>query len=158
MVVDFVNDRPGPDTFNVADAVLPVPPFVEVTAPLVLGYVPPPAVTLTVTVQELFAVMVPPANVTEVDVLLKVPPQVVVGALATVRPVGNESVNPTPVSENTLFGFVIVKVKVGAGSPTVIELGENDLIMDGGAITFRVADAVLPVPPLVEVTAPLVFK
>jgi hypothetical protein len=27
----------------------------------------------------------------------------------------------------------------------------------GGAMTVRVAEAVLPVPPLVEVTAPVVF-
>ena len=33
----------------------------------------------------------------------------------------------------------------------------NDLTMDGGAITVRFAVAVFPVPPLVELTAPVVL-
>ena len=74
MLVDFANDNPGPFTVNVSLAVLPVPPFVEFTAPDVLAYVPPFAVTLTVTVQELFALMEPPVKVIEVDVEVTVPP------------------------------------------------------------------------------------
>ena len=65
--------------------------------------------------------------------------------------------NPTPVNATVLTsGFVMVNVSVDV-PPAPIGFNENDLLMDGGAMTFNVADAVLPVPPLVEVTASLVF-
>ena len=76
----------------------------------------------------------------------------VVGASATVIPVGKASVNPTPWSDTTLSdGFVSVKVRVDMplfGCP-------NALPMTGGSTT--VGRAVLdgfPVPPSFEVTAP----
>ena len=51
----------------------------------------------------------------------------------------------------------MVKVKVEV-PPAAIESGENTLLMEGGAITFKVAEAVLPVPPLVELAASLTFE
>ena len=63
---------------------------------------------------------------------------------------------PTPVSVTFEFGLVIVNC-----NPLVplnaIELGLNSFAIDGGLATVRFADAVLPVPPLVDVTAPVVF-
>lgn len=45
-----------------------------------------------------------------------------------------------------------VDVPVGA-----MEFGEKDLLINGGATTVTDALAVLPVPPFVEVTAPVVL-
>ena len=57
----------GVNTVSVSLAVLPVPPFVEVTLPLVLFFVPDVvAVTSTETVQFPLAAIVPPVNVREV--------------------------------------------------------------------------------------------
>jgi hypothetical protein len=52
--------------------------------------------------------------------------------------------------------FVIVKVSV-LTPPTAIGFGENALAMLGGATTDKVSVPVLPVPPLVEVTLPVVL-
>ena len=61
------------------------------------------------------------------------------------------SVKATPVSAAPVFGFVIVKESVvvpfNANVPA-----PNDLDIEGGAITVSVSDAVLPVPPFVDVT------
>ena len=47
---------------------------------------------------------------------------------------------------------VSVEIPVGA-----MELGEKDLLMEGGATTVTVALAVFPVPPFVDVTITLLF-
>ena len=71
-----------------------------------------------------------------------------------VTPAGRESVNATPVSATVALGLVIVKVSDDA-EPTRIDEGVKRLVIAGGdgASTSSVAVAVLPVPPLVEVTA-----
>ena len=60
----------------------------------------------------------------------------------------------TPVSVSPdAFGFEIVRVSVEV-PPVVIVEGAKDLVIVGAASTVRVADGVLPVPPLEEETAP----
>ena len=55
-----------------------------------------------------------------------------------------------------MLGFVIVKVSVDVPF-TKIGSGEKFLLMGGGATTVVEALAVLPVPPFVEVTLPVVL-
>lgn len=143
----------GEATVKIAEAVLPVPPFVELTGPDVFVSSPTSVpVTLTTTVQVEPAAIVPPA--TEIEVApasgLNVPPHEVAspGATATTSPVGKVSVKATPVSA-TVFaaGFVIVKVS-GVVPPGEIEAAPNTIAIDGGATTVRVAALLAtPVPP-----------
>src|SRR5712691_2017252 len=85
-------------------------------------------------------------------VVVKVPPQTVAEAFATVSPVGSVSVKATPVSGSTLAaGFVIVNVSEVVAFSAML-LGLNTLAIDGGASTLTLAEAVPPVPPSVEVT------
>jgi len=147
-------------TYNVALAVFPVPPFVEETLPVVLTYVPEEgAATLAVIVQLPLAAIDPPLSV------ITLPPEVpvivplhwgVATFAANVTPVGKVSVKATPVNAMVVFELVIVKVSVDV-PPAKIGLGEKDLPMEGGAMTVVVSLAVLPVPPFVEVTAPVVL-
>src|SRR5689334_14078943 len=101
-------------TTRLAEAVLPVPPFVEVTFPVVLVYWPEATlVTVTLNWHWLFAAMVAPLSATPVvAVVVRVPPQTVAEALATANPAGKLSVKATPVSAIVLAdGLVMVKVK-----------------------------------------------
>jgi len=149
----------GVATLRFAVAVLPVPPFVEVTAPVVLVYWPEAApVTVTLNWHWLLTAMVAPVRAMPVGaVVVKVPPQIVAEALATVRPVGRVSVNATPVRA-TVFaaGFVIVKVSEVVAFSEMLD-GLNTLAIDGGATTLTLAEAVPPVPPSVELTLPVVL-
>ena len=155
----------GALTVNVSDAVLPVPPLVDDTAPLVLAYVPVLAeVTLTVTVH------VPPADTDPplrlmlfaLATAVSVPPHVfvVLVGVVFVTPSRYVSENATPVRALFKFGFDIVNVSVDVPF-TRIGLGENNFVMLGGCRT--VSDAVaLPVdpvfvPPFVEEIKPLTF-
>src|SRR6476661_2587525 len=90
----------GVPTVRFAVAVLPVPPLVEVTLPVVFVYWPAAApVTVTENWHWLLALMVAPVSAMPVGaVVVSVPPQTVEVALATVRPVGSVSVKATPVS------------------------------------------------------------
>ena len=85
------------------------------------------------------------------------PPQVAVGpAVATVNPAGSVSVNPTPVSA-TWFGLLRVKVNADV-APNAMLVGANAFAITGGATTVSVAVLLIaPVPPLAEVTAPVVL-
>src|SRR5689334_3437193 len=147
---------------RVAEAVLPVPPLVEVTAPLVLLYVPlAEPVTSTLTVQLLLAATAPPVSemLPEPAVAVTVPVQVPPSpfGVATTRPAGSVSVNATPVSA-TAFAAGLVMVKVNVETPfTPMAVGLKALAIDGGATTFSEAEAVPPVPPSVEVTFPVVL-
>src|SRR6185437_7403589 len=156
-VVPFSGMLAAPNTFAIdggvatvrfAVAVLPVPPLVEVTAPVVLVYWPEAApVTVTLNWHWPLAAIVAPVRAIPVGaVVVSVPPQTVEVPLATVSPVGSVSVNATPVSETALAaGFVMVKVNdVVAFSAMVF--GLKTLAIDGGATTWMVAVAVLPVP------------
>src|SRR5271157_945125 len=168
-VVAFSRMLPAPNDFEIeggastarlAVEVLPVPAFEEVTCTLLLNV---PAVlpcTLTETAQDPPPAIAPPARLTELPPPAAVmpPPQLLVtpGVDATVMPLGKLSVNATPLRATLELGFVILSVKVLV-PPSGIELGLKPLEIDGGAITVRLADAVRPVPPLVEATAPVVL-
>jgi len=90
-------------------------------------------------------------------VVVRVPPQSVAEAFATVRPVGSVSVNATPLSDTVLAaGFVIVNVNEVVAFSAML-LGLKTLAIDGGATTLILAEAVPPVPPSVEVTLPVVL-
>ncbi len=92
------------------------------------------------------AVMVPPPHA----------PVKPLPAIGISRPVGSVSVNPIPVSVWLGFGLLSVKVNVvvpftgTAGAP-------NALVMVGGAITLRAAEAALPMPPLLDTIALVVL-
>src|SRR5579859_1884392 len=104
----------GEATVKLAEAVLPVPPLVEVTFPVVLVYCPETApVTVTLNWHWLLTAMVAPVSAIPVgDVVVSVPPQTVEEELATVSPVGSVSVNATPFRASVLAaGLVIVKVR-----------------------------------------------
>jgi hypothetical protein len=145
-------------TVKVAVAVLPGPPSLEVTTPVVLTY-PAAAVPVTVTLNwhwPLVAI-VAPVNVIPVGaVVVSVPPHTVDVPLATVSPVGSVSVNATPVRVTPEFGFVMVNCNEVVAFSTIV-FGLNALAMLGGLATVRFAVAVFPVPPLVELTFPVVF-
>ncbi len=103
---------------------------------------PEEAVTLTVTVQLLFAAIEPPLKDTEEVVLETVPLHCdAVGVAATVKPLGNVSVKATPLRV-VAFELVIVKVSVDV-PPAAMGLGENDLLMLGGVRTVTVSEPVL---------------
>ena len=149
----------GVATVKLAEAVLPVPPFVEVTFPVVLVNCPAAApVTVTLNWHWLLAAIVAPDRAIPVGaVVVSVPPQTVAEALATVRPVGSVSVNATPVSATALAaGLVMVKVSEVVAFSAML-LGLKTLAIDGGATTLIEAEAVPPVPPSVEVTLPVVL-
>src|SRR3954453_17982564 len=144
----------GVATVTLAVAVLPVPPFVEVTFPVTLVYWPAAApVTVTLNTHWLFTAMVAPVSAMPVGfVVVSVPPQTVAEALATVSPVGSVSVKATPLSGSTFAaGLVMVKVSEVVAFSEMLS-GLNALAIDGAASTFTLAEAVFPVPPSVEVT------
>ena len=114
--------------------------------------------TVTLNWHWLFTAIVAPLRAIPVgEVVVKVPPQTVAEAFATVRPAGSVSVNATPVSGSTLAaGLVMVKVSEVVAFRAML-LGLNTLAIDGGASTLMLAEAVPPVPPSVEVTLPVVL-
>ena len=111
-------------------------------------------------VQEAFAARAPP--VSEMDpepaAAVTVPPQLLVKpfGVATTRPAGSESLNATPLRASVVFGLLMLKV-------SDVELfrrmlaAPKALVIVGGVATVRLAEAVFPVPPLVEVTLPVVL-
>ena len=115
-------------------------------------------VTLTETAQEPLAAIVPPVRLTVDDpaAALTVPPQVLLrlGVAATTSPAGRLSVNATPV-EGEAFGLEMAKFNVVVPFTGMVA-APNVLVIESGLATLKLADAVFPVPPLVEVTAPLV--
>src|SRR5215468_5718030 len=153
----------GATTVSVSLAVFPVPPLVEDTAPEVFVNAPAAVpVTFTTTVQELLTAMLPPVRLMLVPPAAAEaePPQLFVKpfGVATTNPVGSVSLNATPASATVLAaGFVMVKVSVLVPF-NGIELGLKALAIDGGATTVRVAVLlVVPVPPSVELIAPVVL-
>ena len=111
-----------------------VPLSVVESVPLTLPCGPAlTAVTLTLTVHEPLAGIVPPLNVNDVAAAAgaHVPPQVVLaaGVPATCTPDGSESVKAAPVS-GTVFVLVRVKVSVDV-PPTATGFGTKVLAMAG---------------------------
>src|SRR5437016_807594 len=172
LVLALSGIEPAPNAFEIvggvatvmlAEAVFPVPPLVEATAPVVLFFGPEVvAFTFTEIVHELLIATVPPLRLTLPlpAVAVVVPPQVLLRpfGVATTSPAGNVSVNATPVSA-TVFaaGLVIVKVRLVVPF-TGIAAAPNALLMLGGATTDSVccaeavpADAVsVGLPPIVS--------
>src|SRR5713101_2862358 len=142
--------------------VAPVPPLVELTVPVVLLLVPEVVgVTSTLTAHELLAVIPPPVRLMEVlpAAAVNVPPQLslALGTAATCRPVGKVSLTATPLKAVPVLGLVMVKVRVEV-PPTEVVVGEKALLILGGATTVSATVLLLePVPPSVEVTAPVVL-
>src|SRR5260221_397163 len=152
----------GVATDRFAVAVLPVPPLVELTLPVVLTKFPEAVpVTFTVNVQLLLTAIVPPASDTLPDPATAVatPPHVLVNpfGVATTSPAGNVSVNATPFSEVVLAaGLVMVKVNdVVPFSGTLA--APNTLMISGGATTVMLAFEVFPVPLFVNVPCTRLF-
>jgi len=143
----------GLATVRVAVALLPVPPFVDETFPVVLTLAPDEvAVTFTVTVQLLLDATVPADNATLPEPAVAVPPQVLVNAfgVATTIPAGNGSINATPFRA-LLLGLVIVSVRLVVPFNGILA-APNAFPIDGGATTVTLADAVPPLPLSVAVT------
>lgn len=149
----------GATTVSVAVLeVVPVPPSVDDTAPVVLfstAAVDP--VTFTEMVQLPLAAMVPPERLTEEApaVAVGVPPQVLLkpAGVATINPAGSGSVKATPVKATAVFGFVMVKVRLVL-PPSGMDAAPNALLIVAGAATVTEADALPPVPPSVDVMSP----
>ena len=120
-------------TVNVAAAVPPVPPFVEVTAFVVFVEVAV-SVTVAVTVQLAPAAMEPPVRTIDVEVEVAADPlgQFVVAPVC-VMPEGKLSVTPTPVSVVLAFGLVMRRVSVEV-PPDAMVVGANVLVIVGGAV------------------------
>lgn len=151
----------GKSTATLAEAVPPVPPSVDVIAPVTLFCAPvAELMTFTLNVHEELAASVPPDNATVAPVAEIVPePQLPVSPLgvATANPDGSGSVNATPLNEAAAFGFVTVKLNVVV-LPNAIEEAPKLFVSVGGATTFKVAVLLaVPVPPSFEVMAPVVF-
>ena len=150
----------APTTVIDAFDVLPVPPSVEVTVTELFFTPAVVPCTLTETVQLALAARVPAERLMLPDpaVAVAVPPQVLFRALgvATTRPAGRLSVKAIPVKARLVLGFWIVKVSEVVPFNGMLA-APNALAIDGGVATVRLAVAVLPVPPLVEVTFPVVF-
>jgi hypothetical protein len=91
-------------------------------------------------------------------VVVKVPPQVLAEELASVNPLGSVSLNATPVSA-TVLATGLVRVNCNeVVAFTAMLIGLNALAIDGGATTVSIAVLlVVPVPPSVEVTFPVVL-
>src|SRR5258708_20355923 len=89
----------GEATVRLAVAVLPVPPLVELTEPVVLVYWPAAApVTVTENTHWLFTAIVAPVSVMPVRfVVVSVPPQVLDDLPATVTPLATASRHAAPV-------------------------------------------------------------
>jgi hypothetical protein len=151
----------GATTATLADAVPPVPPCVEVTAPVVLFCAPAAIpVTFTVKLQEALAASVPPDKLTLVEpaTAVAVPPQVLADpfGVAITSPAGNVSVKPIPVSDTDAFGLPILIVS-DVPPFNAIVAAPNTFAIVGGPRTVTDAFAVFPAPAVVELTVTLLF-
>jgi hypothetical protein len=157
----------GKITARVANAVPPVPPSIEVTAPVVLFCTPVATlVTFTLKVQDAFVdrlafvrLIVLPLEFAAIVPPLQEPLNPL--GVATTSPVGSVSVKPMPLKEAVALGFAITKLRLVLPFNGIDET-PNVLVMSGGATfaggpTVRLADAVLPLPAFVEVTTPVVL-
>lgn len=134
----------GATTVTEALAVLPVPPFVEVTALVVLFFAPAVApVTVTLNVQLPLAEIIPPLNTIELGaVVVNVPPHWIVEDEATVKPTGKVSVKAMPVRLVPVFGLSIVKLRVVVPFNGMVAT-PKDLLIEGAATTLTVFEPVL---------------
>jgi len=116
--------------------------------------------TFTETVQLALAARVPAERLMLPDpaTAVAVPPQVLFKPLgvATTNPAGRLSVKAMPVRARLVLGFWIVNVSEVVPFNGMLA-APNTLVIEGGVATVKLADAVLPVPPLVELTLPVVL-
>ena len=151
--------RGGTMTLILAVLVEPGPLCTEEIGPAVLTLVPAVVPLMpTIMLQEPLAASVPPDKlmVPEPTVAVREPPHVLDVPAATTSPDGKESMKATPVSPVALFGFVMLNVTLVVPFSGMLA-APKDFVIVGGTTTMTLADAVLPVPPLVEVTEPLTF-
>src|SRR5882724_6008341 len=151
----------GATTVTLALEVLPVPPSVDVTCTLLFLTPAVVPVTFTDNVHEALTANVPPDRLTDPEpaTAVAVPPQVLDSpfGVATTKPAGRVSVKATPVNAMVLAtGFVMVKVRLVEPFNGIVA-APKALVIVGGVATVMLADAVFPVPPLVEVTFPVVL-
>lgn len=154
---------PGAPT-TVMLAVLLVPPgplsFDEI-GPVVFNCNPAATpTTFRLMLHDAFPASVPPVRVMEDEpaTAVVVPPQVLASAfgVATLSPAGSGSVNDRPV-RGVAFGLLMLNVKLVVPFTKMVA-APNALVMVGlGVPTAKLALAVLPVPPFVEVTLPVVL-
>ena len=120
------------------------------------------AVTFTIKLHDAFAFNVAPLRLTlEPPAVAAIvpPPQDPVRPLgvAITKPLGRLSVNPTPLSAAAFAtGFTNVKLRVVVPLMAMLA-APNVFAIVGGAMMVTLADAVPPVPPSVDVTAPVVL-
>ena len=149
----------GDITVKVPEPGVPGPPSVDEIGPVVFKKTPPVGgLTSTIMVQDELAVRLAPDNVREPApfAAVRVPPQrfIAFPGVAMTIPPGKVSVNPTPFKVGPLFGLGFVRVKVIFDvAPRMMLSGVKILVIVGGATHRRLADAVFPVPPFVDVTA-----
>ena len=155
--VGMVDGGSGAATVMVAEAVAPAPLSTEVTAPVVLVFVPEVRpVTFTLKVHMALAARVALVKLTLADPAFAVivpPPQVPVSPFGvdTMRPAGNVSVKLIPVNAADALG--LVRVKVSEVDPFCAMLAEpNDFAMVGAPVldTIRSPKTARParmVPP-----------
>src|SRR6267154_2485565 len=150
----------GAATVMLAFEVLPVPPSVEVTWTLLFFTPAVVPVTFSDTVHDALAANVPPDRLAEPDpaTAVDVPPQVLVKpfGVATTKPAGKLSVNAAPVSASAAFGFVTLKVSEVEPFSAMLA-APNAFTIVGAVATVKLPLAVLPVPPFVDVTFPVVL-
>src|SRR6478752_2002395 len=152
----------GPITVTLAVLlVAPAPLSFDEIGPVVLFCTPAATpFTFSVMLQLAFAARVPPVRLTEPDpaAAVTVPLQVVLSpfGVETTRPAGSASLKATPVSAVAVFGLLMEKLSDVLAFSRMLA-APNAFVMVGGVATVRFAEAVFPVPPLVEVTLPVVF-
>ena len=116
--------------------------------------------TFTETVQLALAARVPAERLILPDpaTAVAVPPQVLFrpDGVATTNPAGRLSVKAIPFSVTFVLGFWMVNVRLVVPFNGMLA-APKALAMDGGEATVKLAVAVLPVPPFVDVTLPVVF-
>jgi hypothetical protein len=134
---------------------------VELTVTLLFFTPSVPPETFTLNVHDALAANVAPARLTLPDpakAVIVPPPQLPANpfGVATTNPAGNVSVNATPVNPDEEFGLFTANVsEVEPFNATLA--APKVFVIDGGDATEILADAVFPVPPLVEDTAPVTF-
>ena len=152
----------GPITVMLAVLlVAPAPLSFDEIGPVVLFSMPAAMpVTFRLIVHEAFAASDAPVRLMEPEpaAAVVVPPQLLVSpfGVATANPAGNVSLKAMPVSPSDVFGLLSVKVNEVL-APTKMLDAPKALVIVGGVATVKLAVAVLPVPPFVEVTFPVVL-
>ena len=85
------------------------------------------------------------------------PVQVVAPEPENVMPLGNVSATATPAIVTPLAAGLVIVIVIADVPFTAVLVGLNAFVIVGGARTTNVAEPVPPVPPCVELAAPVVF-